>query len=441
MLAAQRAPHIVSISPPLQQPATEPVQPVARSLRLNLSWTMLGNVVYATSQWAIVVLLARLGTPALVGQYALGLAIAVPVTVFAAMQLRQVQATDARGRFEFRDYLGLGLTNFALALPLILVFLQVAGYSAERVALVMAVAGARVLEDFSEIVFGMYQRYERMDRIAVSQLLKGPLTLALVAAALFMRRDIALVAAALFVGRTLVILLYELPTARRLLAASGEPATLRPRADLTRQRALAKLALPLGITTLLLALQLNVPRYFLEQHWGEAQLGIYAALGSLLTAGSLVMSALSQTASPRLARLQHDGNLSDFRRVMLKLIGLALVLGAVGMLVVVAAGRPIAGALYGAQYADHAGVLVWMMAFAAVSFVGTVLGTALTALQVFAPQPWAHAVVLLVIALSAALLIPGHGIYGAAWALLIGVSLSSVAYALFIAAALRSRRQ
>jgi hypothetical protein len=39
-----------------------------RSLRLNFSWTIVGNVVYAGTQWGILVLLARLGTPEAVGQ-------------------------------------------------------------------------------------------------------------------------------------------------------------------------------------------------------------------------------------------------------------------------------------------------------------------------------------------------------------------------------------
>jgi hypothetical protein len=46
------------------------------SLRKNFSWTFVGNVVYAACQWGILVALAKLGTPEMVGQFTLGLAVA-----------------------------------------------------------------------------------------------------------------------------------------------------------------------------------------------------------------------------------------------------------------------------------------------------------------------------------------------------------------------------
>src|SRR5580704_14620345 len=92
----------------------------AASLRVNFSWTMLGNVVYRGTQWGILVLLARLSSPEAVGQFSLGLAIAAPVMLFAGLQLRAVQATDARVQFQFSDYAGLRILLTAVAALLIL---------------------------------------------------------------------------------------------------------------------------------------------------------------------------------------------------------------------------------------------------------------------------------------------------------------------------------
>jgi hypothetical protein len=49
------------------------------SLRRNFAWTVLGNVTYAACQWGMLVALAKLGSPEMVGQFALGLAIGAPV--------------------------------------------------------------------------------------------------------------------------------------------------------------------------------------------------------------------------------------------------------------------------------------------------------------------------------------------------------------------------
>ena len=96
---------------------TEAVQPPgARSLRANFSWTFVGNVIYAACQWAMLVVLAKLGSPEIVGQFALGLAITAPVIMLTNLQLRAVQATDAKRAYSFGDYLGLRLAVTPLAL-------------------------------------------------------------------------------------------------------------------------------------------------------------------------------------------------------------------------------------------------------------------------------------------------------------------------------------
>ena len=67
-------------------------RPVALSLRANFSWTFVGNVVYAGCQWAMLVVLAKLGTPEMVGQFALGLAISGPVIMLANTGYRRLGA-------------------------------------------------------------------------------------------------------------------------------------------------------------------------------------------------------------------------------------------------------------------------------------------------------------------------------------------------------------
>ena len=86
------------------------------SLGRNISWTLVGNLVYAASQWGMLILLARLATPQIVGQYALALAVSAPVFMALNLQLRGVQATDAAQDFRFGDYLRLRLITTVLAL-------------------------------------------------------------------------------------------------------------------------------------------------------------------------------------------------------------------------------------------------------------------------------------------------------------------------------------
>src|ERR1035437_5155132 len=154
--------------PDVNSPAAVP----ARSLRLNFSWTVMGNVVYGGTQWGILVLLARLGDPGAVGQFSLGLAITAPIMLFASLSLRAVQATDARTEFQFRDYAGLRILMTIIA-ACVIFGVSGALYRGETALTVAAFAVSKGIESLSDVIYGLWQQQERMDLIAKSLMLRG----------------------------------------------------------------------------------------------------------------------------------------------------------------------------------------------------------------------------------------------------------------------------
>src|ERR1051325_11414947 len=93
------------------------------SARINVwscvQWTVVGSVVYSACQWAILIVLAKLGSPEAVGQFALGLAVTAPVMLFANLQLSALHATAATREYRFGHYLALRLVTTGLALVVI----------------------------------------------------------------------------------------------------------------------------------------------------------------------------------------------------------------------------------------------------------------------------------------------------------------------------------
>ena len=101
---------------------------------------MLGNVGYAACQCAVLIVIAKLASAEAVGRFALALAVTAPLMIAASLQLRVVQATDARGDYPFAAYLGLRLAATALALVAVLAVALAAGYPREMVGLILVVA-------------------------------------------------------------------------------------------------------------------------------------------------------------------------------------------------------------------------------------------------------------------------------------------------------------
>src|SRR4051812_23472007 len=104
--AANLVPPRAATAPP-PGPAHSARAPV--SLRRNFLETLSGNLVYAGCQSGVLVALAKLGTPQVVGVYALPLAITSPVMLLSNLQLREVQAPAARREYSPGEYLALRL--------------------------------------------------------------------------------------------------------------------------------------------------------------------------------------------------------------------------------------------------------------------------------------------------------------------------------------------
>ncbi len=310
------------------------------SFRHNFSWSLGGNLIYAACQWGILVILAKMGSPEMVGQFGLGLAITGPVILFASLHLRGVQATDARGEYFFGQYLGLRLTTTTLALLFVVITTWLTGYSRETKLVILVVGLEKSCECVSDLIYGLFQQHERMDRFAISAILKGPSSLLVMGLCLLFTKSVFWGVLGLALVRVVVTLTYDLRNAIVTLQESpltprdprsGLPdwlSCLKPRWSPAALSSLAWLSLPLGIVVMLQSLSVNMPRYFIGSYQGERELGFYVAMAYLLVAGNMVVSALGLSASPRLAKYFAGDQLDAFyalvKRVMLALVGVGV---------------------------------------------------------------------------------------------------------------------
>ncbi|MFP3869169.1 MAG: oligosaccharide flippase family protein [Desulfobacteraceae bacterium] len=411
------------ISPSLEVAAeTPPTIPQGLSLKKNFSWTLAGNVVYAGCQWGMLVVLAKLGTPEMVGQFALGLAITAPIFMFSNLQLRAVQATDARREYLFGHYLGLRLITTIFAFVLITVITFFSKYHWETTMVILAVGLAKVFQSVSDVCFGLLQQHERMDRIAISMMIKGPFSVVMLGVGVWLTGSVFWGALGLALAWAIILTSYDIRSAALVLGLSSVKTghfKLQPIWDHRRLSSLVWLSLPLGLSMMMITLNTNIPRYFIHHYLGERELGLFAAMAYLMVAGGMVVGALGQSASPRLAKHAGVGSASAFRTLMWKLLGLGCFLGLGGLIVVLAAGKEILTIVYRPEYAEQVDVLFWLMLVAAVNYMASFLGYGMTALRYFRIQIPLFTLVSGTTAFLCFLLLPDNGLKGAAQALLV----------------------
>ncbi len=273
---------------------------------------------------------------------------------------------------------------------------------------------------------------ERMDRTARSMIIKGVLSLLALSVGVYLTGSVLWGAVGLALAWMVVLLGYDVRSSRMILnqpeqAGKAPPSdnditasALQPRWEPRTLWTLALTALPLGFVMMLISLNTNIPRYFIEARLGEAQLGIFAAMAYLMVAGTAVVNALGQSAAPRMSCYYADGRYGAYLHLLGKLVLISASLGTAGIIVALVAGQLVLNLLYGPAYAVHADVFLWIVIAGAINYTVGVSNYAVIAARIFWLQLATSAISVLAIIMLSFLLIPVAGLKGAALVLVIG---------------------
>ena len=441
------SPLVGAVPPPAAQEsmdtATKPMTP-GLSLRSNFAWILTGNVVYAVCQWGAIVALAKLGSSFMIGQFSLGLAIATPVLMFTNLHLRAVQATGARRLCSFDEYLRLRGATTLCGLTVIGGVAWFGNYQRQTAMVILAVALAKGIETLSDIHYGLFQLNDRLDQVGRSMMLRGGLSVAALSVGLYMTRNVLWGCIGLALVWLAALLFFDVPRGRRFAACNAsavEPAdgVIRRRpTGWRRQWNLMCLALPLGFSTTMAALNLNMPRYFIHTRLGERQLGIYSAMAYATVAMILVADSLGHCAIPRMSRLYAADRMDEFRSLLLKLVAAGGTLGLAGLALAKVMGARLLTLFYGHEYAAHYQVFLVLILATAIYCVASMLTSAVTSARCFRIQVPLYALVVGSNAIACTRWVPAAGLAGGAAAMAVAAMVHLVLGAAVVGWLLRS---
>lgn len=421
------------------------------SIRDAFAWTLAGNVLSAACQWAIIVLLAKISNAEIVGQFSLAMAIAMPITFLADFRLRVLFVTDTAQKYDFCEMLGLRYVLSAASLVITLAVCAIARYDLSTSLIIIAIGLSRIIDSLSENYYGKFQRDERLDVVAISQVIRGILSASALIVIVLVTRSLVLGATGLALGRVLAFLFYDArkyaTLADTTLSGHSAPAifrmlhSIRPAWNPQNQLEMFWVALPLAIIMVLVSVNGYVPRYALEALLGRHALGIYSAISYVPSALGMLVIALGYAAFAKLSRLFGTSDLRGFSVLLFKITCFHGAVGLLGVLFCALAGRQLLSLVYRPEYGQYAYVLQWLMIVTAVQSLTTSMAAGLTAASQFRIQVPLMVGITGVSVIGCWILAPRIGLVGVAIATLISSVAQLIVSLLLILRTINRRRR
>ncbi|MDP7844330.1 polysaccharide biosynthesis C-terminal domain-containing protein, partial [Acinetobacter baumannii] len=176
------------------------------------------------------------------------------------------------------------------------------------------------------------------------------------------------------------------------------------------------LALPLGISVMLVALQSNIPRFFLEKFFNLESVGVFSVFYYFIIVGGIVINSICQFISPKFSILFKENKMHELKKITMQAWGMATFLGISGLIVSITLGEFFVNILYGSHYLvwiDILNIIMFAGLFTYLSVVNGYLMTSLGLIKIQLPLFLFLTIFTLVLCWT---LIPAYGLLGAAWA-------------------------
>jgi O-antigen/teichoic acid export membrane protein len=381
-------------------------------MKKNFSWIFAGNLMYALAKGFIVIILAKTATVELVGQYVLALTITAPIFVLFDLGLGTVFVTDAKEEYNFNNFFQLRVINSSLSILITFIVTIILGYNATFTAVILMLALWRGLEFVSDIVYGLFQKQERMDIIGKSKIIKCLISSLAMGIVFFNTKSLVAGLLAIALVWLIIFLVYDIPKAWRYMHLNWrfEPVILKQ---------LIKVSMPLGIVLICDILISYIPNYFINGILGIESLGYYSSLSFIVLSGDTLVCALGQTAIPRLAKSYINGKNKVFSKTLGDLITIGAGFGTIGLIVISLAGKQILTLLYKPDYANHVDLFILLMIASCILYITRFLNNAISAARKFKEQQYIYIIVLICNVILYGILVSKNGLIGVGYAAII----------------------
>lgn len=380
---------------------------------INTIWIILSTGVHSLFQWLLIIAMTKIFGIDTVGQYSWSNAIIVPVITFLGLNLRAVQLTDVRNKYDISDYIIIRIISSILSIFVIILILVVRNSSFYIITITLLQLIFKISELFSEIFQSNSVKNDNFKNYCISFLLRSILSFLSFIAISLISHDYIISLLSYSIVWVLVLVFYD--------AHSFSLFEAHKHVSFNKKHIIEiiMISLPLAFVASVNTLYNSIPKFFVEYFMDMESVGIFSATSYVSLIGGLFVSGITLTFAAKLAVIYSRGDAKKFLHIIMIQQILVLSVCLVIYLIFLLFGDKILPILYTEEFIQYQDVILLLVIATSLSFTANVFGTACTSVRLNKEQLYISIICIVIILLSGYLLVPSLGLYGAAYSMIL----------------------
>jgi O-antigen/teichoic acid export membrane protein len=295
------------------------------SIKNNIIWNAIGNVIYLMAQWIITILVTTLSGFKDAGILSLAMSISSTFQTIAMFGIRHFQVSDINYEYSDSTYFGARNITSLVAIFLCVVFSFVSKYNLVQLIATFLFLLFRIAESYSDVLHGIAQRKGRLDLAGKAFTIKGVGILVFFLLPFIFSKNLIIALACMTVFSFATTIFYDYIVIKRLTPFAVNDSFFRC-------FSLIKKVWPLCLYMLLFTATSAIPKISIENAYGDVALGAYASISA---PAIILQTAAGYIYNPFIPTLSSYNISKEYKKMfflLLKIIAVITLFAAVALL-------------------------------------------------------------------------------------------------------------
>lgn len=380
--------------------------------RKNFIWNLAGTTVNTLTSLLYMILVTRINGLDEAGIFSFAFSNACVLVVVGMYMGRTYQINDVR--FSDKVFIQSRKITCLLMLVISLGMIMIYHYSMERALVFLAWIIYKMMDAFSDVLYGVLHKNDRLDYVGQSLVLKGILSVLFFVVLDILFKDILIASAGACAAMLAVLILWDYRYYRKYREKDGKW-------SVTECKIVLKEGAFVCATTLMSSYLVNASKYAIEARGTDSEQAVYGILAMPATAMVLAGQYLIQPMLMKVSYLYRQREGKAFIKTIL-MMGAALCgVGAAGIFCAATIGIPFLNLIYGVNLNAYRMDLVIIMCGALAYGCATILINILTIMERTKIQTACFSVISFIVLLGSGAAVGYAGIRGAVLVYLISM--------------------